>query len=428
METLLEFFSNPSNISTIVEIIFFVLLVFSSALISGSEVAFFSLSLSVIQKLEQSDTNAEKKIFQLLQEPDKLLAVILITNNFVNIAIVVLSTYITATIINFGEKLWIKFLFEAVFVTFIILLFGEIIPKIYANKFQKKFASFMSIPLGILQTILYPFVMILVKSTNLMNKNIQANEKLLMSDVSYAIDITSGHSQNEKKILKSVVNLNNIEAREIMVSRVDVVTVEYNEKLSVIKKVIQESEFSRIPVIKESLDNVVGILFIKDLISVIDKDNYFEWQKLIKPAYFVPENKKIDDLLQEFRTKKIHMAVVSDEYAGFSGVVTLEDIIEEIVGEINDEYDVPDNLLSKIDDKNFLIDGKLLLKDLQKSLNINDDFFDNVKGDSETVAGLILELNGDFPKKDQVISYKNLTFTVQLINNRRIVKILLEIK
>lgn len=428
METLLDFFSNPSNISVIVEIVFFVLLVFSSALISGSEVAFFSLPPSIIQKLEQSDINTEKKIYQLLQEPDKLLAVILITNNFVNIAIVVLSTYITATIIDFGDKLWLKFLVEAVFVTFVILLFGEIIPKIYANKFQKKFASFMSIPLGILQTILYPFVMILVKSTNLMNKNVQANEKLLMSDVSYAIDITSGHSQNEKKILKSVVNLNNVEAREIMVSRVDVITVEYNEKLSVIKKVIEESEFSRIPVIKDSLDNVMGILFIKDLISVINKDNYFEWQKLIKPAYFVPENKKIADLLQEFRTKKIHMAVVSDEYAGFSGVVTLEDIIEEIVGEINDEYDVPDNLLSKIDDTKFLIDGKLLLKDLQKPLNISDDFFDNVKGDAETVAGLILELNGDFPKKNQVISYKDLTFTVQLINNRRIIKILLEIK
>lgn len=427
MEAISNFFSNPQNISALIEVFFFILLVILSAMISGSEVAFFSLTPTIIQNLEDSSSNAEKKIFQLLQEPDKLLATILITNNFVNIAIVVLSTYITATLIDFGTKIWLKFVVEAVVVTFVILLFGEIIPKIYANKFKKRFASKMSIPLSTLQTLLYPFVIVLVKSTNIVNKKIQSTEKLSMSDISYAIDITSGQTQNEKKILKSVVNLSNVEAREIMTPRVDVVTIDFGEKLSVVKKIIEESEFSRIPVVKDTLDNVVGVLFIKDLLKFINKDNYFEWQKLVKTAYFVPENKKIDDLLQEFRTKKYHMAIVSDEYAGFSGIVTLEDIIEEIVGEINDEYDVPDTMFSKLGDNKFLIDGKLLLKDLQKPLNINDSFFDEIKGDAETIAGLLLEINGDFPSKNQKIKYKNLTFTVQIINKRRIVKLILDV-
>ncbi len=398
-----------------------------SALISGSEVAFFSLPPSALEELEKSKSNAESKVLKLLQKPNNLLATILITNNFVNIAIVVLSTYITATLIDFGEKEWLKFLVEAVLVTFIILLFGEIIPKIYANKFKKKFASMMAIPISFLQILLYPLVKILVKSTNIVNKRIQSTEKLSMSDISTAIDITSGHTQKEKKILKSVANLNNTEAREIMIPRVDVITIDYNIKLSAIKKLIEQSEFSRFPVTKDSLDNIVGILFIKDLIKFLNKDNYFEWQKMIKPAYFVPENKKIDDLLQEFRTKKNHIAIVSDEYAGFSGIVTLEDIIEEIVGEISDEYDINDSLFSKIEENKYIIDGKLLLNDLQKTLNLSDNFFDEIKGDAETIAGLLLEINGDFPKKNQKIKYKNITFTVQIINQRRIVKVLTEL-
>jgi len=428
LEAISDFFSNPSNISALIEIIFFILLVFSSALISGSEVAFFSFSPSIIDNLKQSKNKSEKKIHQLLTEPNKLLATILITNNFVNIAIIVLSTYITATLIDFGNNTWLKFVIEAVAVTFIILLFGEIIPKIYANKFKKKFAILMSLPLSLLQSVLYPLVMILVKSTNIVNKRINPSEKLSMTDISHAIDITSGQSQNEKKILKNVVNLNNIEAREIMTPRVDVVTLNFEDKLSVVKKTVTEGEYSRIPVIKNSLDNVVGILFIKDLIKFLKKDNYFNWQELIKPPYFVPENKRIDDLLQEFREKRYHMAIVSDEYAGFSGIVTLEDIIEEIVGEINDEYDVPETMFSKLDNKKFLIDGKLLLNDLQKSLNISDTFFNELKGEIETVAGLILEIIGDFPEKNQKIKYKNLTFTIKEINKRRIVKIILDIE
>ncbi|MEA3451681.1 MAG: CNNM domain-containing protein, partial [Bacteroidota bacterium] len=318
----------------------------------------------------------------------------------------------------------LKFIVEAIVVTFLILLFGEIIPKIYANKFKKKFALFMTYPLVFLAKILYPFASILIKSTGIVNKRIQNKEKLSIDDISYAIDITSGHSQKEKKILKNVVNLSNIEVHEIMTSRVDVVTIDYHEKLSAVKKIILKKESSRIPIIKDSLDNIVGILYIKDFIQVLNKDNYYEWQKLIKPAYFVPENKKSDDLLQEFRKMKIHLAVVSDEYGGFSGIVTLEDIIEEIVGDINFKHKLPDNFLKKIIDNKYLVNGKLLLNDLQKELNLKENFFDDIAGDIETVAGLILDIKEDFPKKNNIINFKNIEFKIAERNQRRIVQVI----
>ncbi|MBN2893969.1 MAG: gliding motility-associated protein GldE [Bacteroidales bacterium] len=431
METITDFFIslnslisfNAPDLNSLIEIVFFILLILLSALISGSEVAYFSLTPRIIHSLENSTSKADKKVLKLIREPDRLLATILITNNFVNIAIVVLATYITASLINFGEVLWLKFVVEAVVVTFIILLFGEIIPKIYANRYNKSFALIMSVPLTAFGKILYPFATILVKSTNIVNKRIQGTNALSMSDLSHAIDITSGPTQNEKKILKRVVNFSNIEVREIMTPRVDVVTLNKNYKLSVLKKIITESGFSRIPVYEDELDSIVGVLYIKDLIKYLNKDNYFEWQNYIRPAYFVPENKKIDDLLQEFRAKKIHLAIVSDEYGGFSGIVSLEDTIEEIVGEINDEFDIPENLFSKISDNQFLMDGKLLMKDFQRMVNLTDNFFDEVKGDAETIAGLILEILGDFPAINQKITYSNIEFKIISLNNRRIEKV-----
>lgn len=395
-----------------------------SALISGSEVAFFSLTPNILDSILNKEQKRERQILKLLEKPKKLLATILITNTFINIAIVLLATYISSALIDFKENVLLKFIVEAVLVTFFILLFGEIIPKIYANKFKMEFALFMTYPLIFLEKIFYPLSFILVKSTNIVDKRIQNTDKLSIDDISYAIDITSGQSQKEKSILKNVVNLNNIEVHEIMTPRVDVITIDYYDKLSIVKNIIFENEYSRLPVIKDSLDNIVGILYIKDLINVLKKDNYFEWQKLIKPAYFVPENKKSDDLLQEFRDKKIHIAVVSDEYAGFSGIITLEDIIEEIVGEINDEFDLPDNFFKKVDENKYLVEGKLLLNDLQKQLILGDDFFGEISGDIETVAGLILDINGDFPTKNQKISFRNIEFTVIEITNRRIVKVL----
>lgn len=396
----------------------------ASALISGSEVAFFSLTPNILDSILNKEQKRERQILKLLEKPNKLLATILITNTFINIAIVLLATYITSALIDFKENHLLKFLVEAILVTFFILLFGEIIPKIYANKFKMKFALFMTYPLFFLEKIFYPLSFILIKSTNIVDKRIQNTDKLSIDDISYAIDITSGQSQKEKSILKNVVNLNNIEVHEIMTPRVDVVTIDYYDKLSIVKSIISENEYSRLPVIKDSLDNIVGILYIKDLINILKKDNYFEWQKLIRPAYFIPENKKSDDLLQEFREKKIHIAVVSDEYAGFSGIITLEDVIEEIVGEINDEYDLPDNFFKKVDKNKYLVEGKLLLNDLQKQLILEDDFFIDISGDVETVAGLILDITGDFPTKNQKITFKNIEFNVIEITNRRIVKVL----
>jgi len=281
----------------------------------------------------------------------------------------------------------------------------------------------MVYPVYILGKVVYPLASILVSSTNIVNRKLQKANSLSMVDLSYAIDITSEPSQNEKKILKSVVNLSTTEVRQIMTPRVDVVAIEKGDKLSVVKKTIASSGFSRIPVYENDLDNIIGVLYIKDLIQYLNKDNYFVWEQFIRPAYFVPENKKIDDLLQEFRAKKIHLAIVSDEYAGFCGLVSLEDIIEEIVGEINDEFDIPDNMFTKIANNQYLLDGKLLLNDFQKLTNISDTFFDSIKGDAETIAGLLLEIIGDFPNKNQKISFKNIDFFVEEISNRRIVKV-----
>ncbi len=429
LETLPEFFTlfanltfNRPTIAGIVELVIFAILIIMSALVSGSEVAFFSLNPKNLDYLKKSSQKSHKRILKLLEKPDYLLATILISNNFINITIVVLSTYITASMIEFHSEA-LKFAFEAILVTFIILLFGEIIPKIYANKYKLRFAALMASPLNFAGKLFLPLCLLLVRYSNIVNKKMQKKDKLVMSDISYAIDITSGHTQNEKKILKSVVNFSNIEVREIMTPRVDVVTVNYNDKLSNVKQIISKNEFSRLPVIKDSLDNIAGILYIKDLVKILTKDNYYEWQKYIKPAYFVPENKKIDDLLQEFRNKKIHIAVVSDEYGGFSGIITLEDIIEEIVGEINDEFDLPEDLISKTGENKYIVDGKLLLNDFEKYLNLPENFFAEIKGDAETIAGLLLEIKGEFPKIQQNIFYKNLKFTILEINKRRIVKV-----
>ncbi len=392
-------------------------------MVSGSEVAYFSLTPDIIEDLENGTSKKEKKVVRLINNPNKLLATILITNNFVNIAIVVLATHLTGTLIDFNGNTLLKFLIEAVVVTFIILLFGEIIPKIYANKLKKSFALAMALPLSTLEKVFYPLVVILEKSTNIVNKRLKNTNALSMSDLSDAIDITASESQNEKKILKNVVTLNTIEVRNIMTPRVDVVNLSIDNKFSVVKKIINQSGFSRIPVFEDELDKIVGILYIKDLIPFLKKDNYFEWQKYIRQPYFIPENKKIDDLLQEFRNLKTHLAIVSDEYGGFSGIVTLEDVIEEIVGEINDEFDVEENMYSKISDNQSTMEGKLLLKDFQRLANLDDDYFDDENSDAETIAGLLLNIIGDFPKPQQKIKYKDIEFEVIKINNRRIVKV-----
>ncbi len=405
------------------ELIFLLLLLLNSALISGSEVAYFSFAPQDIKNLSEKQSKIDNLILKLLNKPERLLATILITNNFVNIGIILLTTFITSELINFGETAWLKFLFEIVFVTFLILLFGEIIPKVYANQNNKGFAKITAYPLLYLEKIFYPLSSVLIKSTSIVNKRFTKKQKLSIEDISTAIDITENSLALNKTILKGAVEFGNVDVKEIMTPRVDVVAVSISDNFNEIKQIIIESNYSRIPVYEESLDNIKGILFNKDLIEYIDKDADFAWKELIKKPFFVPEAKKIGDLLQEFRKNKTHLAIVSDEYGGISGVITLEDILEEIVGEIQDEFDEQENNYIVIDKNNFIFDAKISLKEITKVINKEKDFFHNDKGDSETIAGFILEILGDFPVNKQVINYNDIVIRIESINKRRIVKI-----
>ncbi len=412
---------NPVNSTIIIQLIIFVLLLSASALISGSEVAFFSLSPHDIETFNKQKSKTAALIVKLISKPDKLLATILISNNFVNIGIVILSAFISEEIFVFEQE-WQRFVFEVVIVTFLILLFGEVIPKVYANTFNRSFAQLMAYPLMILEKIFSPLSKFLMGSSNLISKVVQPTEKLSLEDISKAIDITNGVSE-EKQILKEIVKFGSIDVKEIMTPRVDVSAINYDATFSQVKQTIAENGYSRYPVYKDRLDNIQGILVAKDLIAHLHKDDSFNWQALIRPPFFVPETMKIDDLLEHFQAKKTHMAIVIDEYGGFSGIVTLEDILEEIVGEIKDEYDDEEQGYKQLPDGSYEFDGKFLIKDFYRVFNINDDIFDDFKGDAETLAGLVLELKGDFPKKGEKFRIKNFEFEVLELDQRHIQKL-----
>ena len=394
--------------------------------------AFFSIDSKQLEELKNKKKYNLDQINKLINHPQKLLATILISNNLINIAIVIIGTYVTINLFEMADHYLISFLVEFVVITTLILLFGEMLPKIYANKYPVKFANIMAGPMVFLMKFFHPVSLIMVNSTRLIEKRM-ANKKsdLSFADLSKAIEITSDEKTNihEKKILNSLVKFGDIEVSGVMKPRIDIIAVEYNTVFSELIGIIQDSGFSRFPVYKESFDHIAGILHIKDLLQYIKQNESFTWQDLIRPPIFVPENKKINDLLNEFKEKKIHMAVVVDEYGGTSGIVTLEDILEEIVGEINDEYDVEtDNVtFQKIDNSTYLFEGKTSLNDLIKILNVPDIFFDDIKGEAESLAGMILEITGKLPLKNEIISYKNLTFTIESVDPRRIKKIKLNI-
>lgn len=400
------------------------ILLFGSALISGSEVAYFSLQPHQIEKIRQHKTKSSERAVILLKEPEKLLATILISNNFINIGIVMISTYITTSIFDFREDPLVAFLIQVVVVTFLLLVFGEIIPKIYANQNPLKFSLFISYPLIILKRVFSPVSAFLIRSTNIVNKRLSsAKQNLSMVDLSDALDLTTGFIQEDKKILKGIVKFSNIEVNEIMKPRLDVVAIDIDTKMNELIKIVNDSGFSRIPVYEETFDNIRGILYIKDLIQHLEKEDSFTWHSLIRPSYFVPGSKKINVLLQEFREKKIHLAIVVDEYGGTEGIVTLEDILEEIVGEITDESDEVAQFYSKIDDRNYIFDAKTLLNDFYKILHIQEDSFAKIRGEADTLAGLILELLGDLPNLNQVVKVYPFTFTIISVDNRRIKKV-----
>ena len=393
-----------------------VLLLVLSAFISASEVSYFSLTATEIQQIDNDN------VHKLLEKPNELLATILIVNNFINVGIVIISAYLTSIMISFPEGSNLEFLFQIVIITSLLLLFGEIMPKIYANNNSAEFSLRMSKPLIFLKRIVSPLSFLLVGSTNFIDKKLaKKHVEISVAEISKALDITEHESkEEERRILRSIVEFGNTDVKEIMKSRVDVVAIDKKTAFSKVLHIIVSSGYSRIPVFEGQFDNILGILYIKDLIPHLNKSDKFNWVELCRTPYFVPENKMINDLLKEFQVKKNHIAIVVDEYGGTSGIVTLEDVLEEIVGEINDEFDVDDNIYSKLDEHNYIFEGKILLNDFLKIVKGAPDFFDEIKGGSDSLAGLVLEVEGRIPKIGTACRISPYTMIVESADLRRI--------
>ena len=421
---------NTFTFDVAIELLILALLLACSALVSGSEVAFFSLSASDADNLKESKDRKDLKIFELLQKPKKLLATILIANNFINVAIVILSSLIIATVFNLTAFPLIGFPFQVIVVTFLILLIGEIIPKVYATQNPFTLLHFIVYPISKMEQLFSPLSFILTSFTNLIDKKIvKKSESISVDELSHALDLASDETvdEDDHKILRGIVKFGNTSVKQIMTSRIDVIAIDKQTSFDDVIKIILDSGYSRIPVFEENFDKISGVLYIKDLMPNLDHGKNFLWQNLIRPAFFVPENKKIDDLLKEFQEKKIHMAVVVDEYGGSSGVVSLEDIIEEIVGDISDEFDDEDVFYSKLDDKNYVFQGKILMNDFYRVLEIEGEEFEEEKGDSDTLAGFILEIHGKIPKRNEKIYFKNYLFVIEAADSRRITSLKLTI-
>ena len=376
--------------------------------------------------MDEEKNPVDEKIKLLLQKPEHLLATILITNNLVNVSIIVLSSYIINQTLDFSAFPVLGFIFETILITFIILLVSEIMPKIFAQQHGLRMARFGAGTLKVLRSVLKPFVWILVSSTSVVNKRLAKHKhgsNLSMDELSQALELTSDAIQEDTDILKGIVNFGNITAAGVMTSRLDMVTLDVTTPFDKVIDCIVEHEYSRIPVLQGSIDNIRGVLYAKDLIPHINKGPYFKWQTLIRQPYFVPETMKLDDLLQEFQKNKIHIAVVVDEFGGTSGMVTMEDVLEEVVGEISDEYDIDNSLYTKQNDGSYVFEAKIMLTDFFKATDIDSEDFEDITEEVDTLAGLILELKGDFPEQNEVITYKNYEFKIVAINARRILKV-----
>ncbi len=418
---------HPFTLGIAISIVIVIFLLLSSALISGSEVAYFSLGATDKQKLQKKG-RTNQRVLKNLDNPEKLLATILTSNNFVNIGIIILSAYITNNLITIENSPVLEFGIQVVLITFFLLLFGEIIPKVYATHFALGFAKFMAFPLQILEKLFRPVNSLLIYSTSFVNRRLQKHrKKISMHEISQALELTSDKElSEEKEILEGIVKFGNKSVDEIMKPRVDVIAIEIKTNFSKVLQVINDTGYSRIPVFINSFDNISGILYIKDILPHAHKGNSFKWQTLIRAPFYVPETKKISSLLEEFQKSKVHLAVVVDEYGGTSGIVTLEDILEEIVGDITDEFDDEENFYSKISENIFMFDGKVLLGDFYRTVDCNDDVFDEIKGDADTLAGLILEIKGEIPPLHEKINYNKFHFTIEAVDNRRIKQIKVE--
>ena len=415
----------PST-GVIIATILAAVLLLMSAFASGSEIAFFSLSPSDVAELEDGKFDADKKIQNLRDDSERTLATILIANNFVNVTIIMLLNYVIAGVISFGERaLLLQFLFTTVILTFLLLLYGEIMPKVYARQDPLKFCRRCVGGVMFARKLFWPIENILLKSGMIAEKIIQKeNHVLSVDDLEQALELTDKNDiKDEQNMLKGIIRFGDETAKEVMTSRQNIVDLDIRSNYTDVLKCIEDNNYSRIPVYQDNTDNIRGILYIKDLLPHLTKSSNFRWQSLIRPPYFVPETKKIDDLLREFQENKVHIAIVVDEFGGTSGIVTLEDILEEIVGEINDEYDEEEKFYSKLNYNTFIFEGKTLLTDLCRILNVDDEEFEEVEGDADTLAGLLLEIKGDFPSIHEKIDYKNYTFEVMNVEERRISKI-----
>jgi len=399
----------------------FILLIFS-ALISGSEVAFFSLTPANKERLRKKKN---KDVFTLLSKTDRLLATILISNNFVNVAVVTISTFLANDLFIFKNELT-TFIVQVVLITFLILLFGEIIPKLYANKTQVKFSIFMSKPLIALELLFYPLSTLLVKSTSFISRNISPKEGISMDELSKALQLTKNSDiNNEKNILEGIVRFSNICVVDVIKPRIEVLAIDIESNFNEIKEFVLECSYSRIPVYRDNLDTIEGILYVKDLLTHLDEGDEFQWQKIIREPYFVPETKKINDLLKEFQQKKVHLAIVVDEYGGTSGIITMEDILEEILGSLNQENeDNHEKKYIKTQNNDFIFEASTLLNDFLKIIGSRENPFVEVEGEADTLAGLILEIKGELPQKNDIIIYNNFKFKILEVDERRIIKIL----
>lgn len=417
-------FSAPSA-GVIVALVLACLLLFCSGFVSASEIAFFSLTPSDLNEIEESEDTSDRIINKLLGMSQKLLATILISNNFVNITITVLGNYVMLSMFDFGEVVWLEFLFISVLLTFLLLLFGEIMPKFYSSIDPLKFCRFCAPVINVLTYLLSPVSSVLVSSTRLVNRlQKKQSHNLSVDELEQALELTDKTElTDEQELLEGIIRFGDETAKDVMTARLDMVALNIRDNYKTVLSCVAENVYSRIPVYSGTVDNIKGILYIKDLLPHLAKGENFRWQTLIRPAFFVPETKQIDDLLRDFQASKVHIAIVVDEFGGTLGLVTLEDVIEEIVGEINDEYDEVERSYVKLNSNTYLFEAKTMLSDFQRELNLDEELFEEVEGDADSLAGLLLELKGDFPELHESIDFQHLTFEVMEMDERRIVKI-----
>ena len=400
-------------------------LLFCSGFVSASEIAFFSLSPEDKNEVEEEKNSCDSKVMRLKEDSERLLATILICNNMVNVAIIILIDYSIRQCVSFGSSRWLEFLIVTVLVSFLLLLFGEIIPKIYSAQNALRFCRMAATPFTILNKVFYPISSLLIMSKGITSKIVVHEvESLTAEDLEQALELTDKEEiANESSMLEGIIRFSGETVRDVMTPRVDMVDIDIKMRFNDVLRCVVENNYSRIPVYSETEDNIKGVLYIKDLLPHLNKPANFRWQSLIRPPYFVPETKMIDDLLREFQTNKVHIAIVVDEFGGTSGIVTMEDILEEIVGEINDEYDENEKNFIRLNRNTYLFEAKILLVDFLRTLDLDDDFFSEVEGEADTLAGLLLEIKGEFPRLGERITYRQLTFEVMEMDERRIIRI-----